>query len=68
MAAEKDTAAAPAEKPAKATKYKVVGLVALADKTMPVKVKGKVIDLSTASQEVLTELYKAKYPHVQIDG
>jgi hypothetical protein len=48
-------------------KYKVAGLVAYKNNTMPIKYKGRDIDLAKASQEALAELYKAKLPYVILE-
>lgn len=45
-------------------KYEIVGLTPLKNGTMPIKYKGREIDLAKASQEALAELYKAKLPYV----
>lgn len=47
-----------------AKEYKVIGLIALKNGTMPIKYRGREIDLAKASQEALGELYEAKLPYV----
>lgn len=48
------------------TTYKVVGLKALEDGTMPIKHKGKIIDLATAPEVKLKELYEAGCANIVI--